>query len=120
MYQGYEKPRQICVVATSSTGLHRVRISNNAYSHAVIYAGGEFSDNGQAYATFHRRKDLAERKLKEQLKFYKDTNRTAPLVEVVETKEVRVSEGRRLKRLLKLQAIQKDIEALQNTEAVSG
>jgi uncharacterized protein YukE len=117
MYDGYEKPRQICVVATNSKGKHSIRISYNNYTHAVIYTDREWA--GQAHATFHRRKDLAERKMREMNKFFLESGQTVSL-EVVATKEVRVSEGRKLKRLLKLQAIQKEIEALQNTEVVSG
>ena len=120
MYDGYEKPRQICVVATSSSGTQSIRISNNNYTHAVIYV--DKSDgwwNGQVYASFHRRKDLAERKLREMTKWYVSMDREVPAMEVVETKEVRVSEGRKLKRLLKLKAIEQDV-TVALSEAVSG
>ena len=119
MYDGYEKPREICVVATSSSGTQSVRISNNHYTHAVIFVERDNKWwNGQVYATFHRRKDLAERKLREMTKWYVSSDREVPAMEVVETKEVRVSEGRKLKRLLKLKAIEQDV-TVALSEAVS-
>lgn len=114
MYQGYEKEKERCVVATHSSGSKAVRISYTDYTHAVI-EGGSDSYNGQAWATFHRRKDLAERKQKSMAQRYPQYS-----FEVVALQDTRVSEGRRLKRLLKLEKLQRDINKVTETEIVSG
>jgi hypothetical protein len=112
MYDGYVKAKELCVIATHSSGSKAVRISTTNYSHAVI-EGGCDTYNGQAWATFHRREDLAIRKQREMAKRYPQYS-----FEVVATQDVRSSEGRRLKRLLKLEKIQRDIEVVALAEVV--
>jgi len=114
MYEGYEKPKERCVIATHSKGSKAVRISYTDYTYAVI-EGGSDTYNGQAWATFHRREDLAIRKQRAMSKNYPQYS-----FEVVATQDVRSSEGRRLKRLLKLEKIQRDINTVTETEIVSG
>jgi hypothetical protein len=114
MYEGYEKQKERCVVATHSKGGKAVRISYTDYTYAVI-EGGSDTYNGQSWATFHRREDLAIRKQKQMAQRYPQYS-----FEVVATQEMRSSEGRRLKRLLKLEKIQRDINTVTETEIVSG
>lgn len=113
MYEGYEKQKERCVVATHSSGGKAVRISYTDYSHAVI-GGGFDTYNGQSWATFHRREDLAIRRQRSLAQRYPQYS-----FEVVATQEMRISEGRRLKRLLKLEKIQRDINTVTETEIVS-